>query len=72
MTKKIDLRKFDATLQHAATTLGKGFSCKTINRRIESGVWVQGIHWVNVGAGLRRQIRLNLEAIVDPSTWRKS
>lgn len=52
-------------LETAAVQLGKGFSLKSMMRRIESGEWQEGIHWFDcrrMGTS-RRRIRINLEAV---------
>lgn len=57
------------TLAEAARTLGRGFSRRSILRRIDSGEWVEGQHWIDdrrTGA-TNRQIKINLTAVMQ---WR--
>jgi hypothetical protein len=53
------------TVKKAADILGMGFSRSSIMRRIESGEWVEGVHWIDdrrQGA-LRRVIKINLSEV---------
>lgn len=53
------------TVKKAAEILGTGFSRSSIMRRIESGEWVEGSHWIDdrrMGA-LRRVIKINLSQV---------
>lgn len=53
------------TIDEAATLLGRGYSRSSIYRRIESGEWEEGVHWVDdrrTGAK-KRIIKINLAAI---------
>jgi hypothetical protein len=53
------------TVKKAAEILGTGFSRSSIMRRIESGEWVEGFHWIDdrrMGA-LRRVIKINLSEV---------
>lgn len=52
-------------IHQASRILGSGFSRSSIIRRIESGEWVEGIHWIDdrrQGA-LRRVIKINLSEV---------
>lgn len=54
------------TVREASQLLGRGYSRRSITRRIESGEWVEGKHWVDdrrVGA-TRRIIKINLNEIM--------
>jgi len=53
------------TLKQASEILGTGFSRSSIIRRIDSGEWVEGFHWIDdrrMGA-LRRVIKINLSEV---------
>jgi hypothetical protein len=57
------------TIEEASSRLGKGFSRRSIVRRIDSEEWVEGIHWIDdrrEGAAYR-QIKINLTAVQE---WR--
>jgi hypothetical protein len=53
------------TIEECHTKLGRGFSPRTILRRIESGEYKEGTHWVNVAsvASKKRIIKINMAAI---------
>lgn len=53
------------TIEAAATRLGKGYSRRSIFRRISSGDWVEGIHWIDdrQQGSANRLIKINLTAI---------
>lgn len=50
------------SIKEASQILGDGFSRSSILRRIESGEWVEGTHWVDDRrqGGQRRLIKINL------------
>lgn len=53
------------TLKEAAEVLGVGFSRSSLIRRIESGEWIEGVHWIDdrrQGA-MRRVIKINLSEV---------
>jgi hypothetical protein len=53
------------TVAEATTRLGKGYSRRSIFRRIHSGEWKEGEHWIDdrqVGSD-RRIIKINLTAV---------
>jgi hypothetical protein len=53
------------TIEQAYEALGKGYSRSSILRRIESGEWKEGIHWIDdrrAGA-LKRVIKVNLATV---------
>ncbi len=57
------------TLDAAAAQLGRGFSRRSILRRIDSGEWREGFEWIDdrrAGAA-NRQIKINLTAV---NEWR--
>lgn len=57
------------TIDEAAERLGKGYSRRSIFRRIQSGDWQEGIHWIDdrqVGSA-NRLIKINLTAV---QQWR--
>jgi hypothetical protein len=50
------------TIEEAHERLGKGYSRSSILRRIESGEWKEGVHWIDdrrTGT-LKRVIKVNL------------
>lgn len=53
------------TIEEAAERLGRGYSRSSVYRRIESGEWMEGVHWVNdCRAGAKKRIiKINLAAI---------
>lgn len=53
------------TIDEAHKLLGRGYSRRSILRRIESGEFVEGEHWVNDASphSKKRNIKINLEAI---------
>lgn len=55
------------TIEQASMHLGKGFSRRSILRRIDEGEWEEGIHWIDdrrVGS-TRRIIKINLTAVME-------
>jgi hypothetical protein len=62
--EKVEIQEL-VTVEEAYKILGRGFSRSAIYRRIDSGEWVEGKHWVDdrrVG-GQRRIIKVNLTEI---------
>ncbi|MGB7416232.1 MAG: hypothetical protein WA902_18665 [Thermosynechococcaceae cyanobacterium] len=53
------------TLGEASRQLGKGFSRSSMLRRIESGEWQEGTHWVDARrkGSVYRVIKINLTAV---------
>jgi hypothetical protein len=53
------------TIDEATQRLGKGYSRRSIFRRIESGEWVEGLHWIDDRPlnSSRRIIKINLTAV---------
>lgn len=52
-------------IEDAVIKLGKGYSRRAIIRRIDSGEWKEGVHWVDdrrVGSK-RRIIKINLNEV---------
>jgi hypothetical protein len=59
------------TIEEASDRLGKGYSRRSIFRRIQSGDWQEGIHWIDdrqVGSS-NRLIKINLTAV---QLWRST
>ncbi len=54
-----------ATIEEAHERLGKGYSRSSILRRIESGEWKEGFHWIDDRreGSLKRVVKINLEAV---------
>ncbi|MEO0375429.1 MAG: hypothetical protein AAF329_12555 [Cyanobacteria bacterium P01_A01_bin.17] len=54
------------TLGEASHQLGKGFSRSSMLRRIDSGEWQEGIHWVDARrkGSVYRIIKINLAAVL--------
>lgn len=52
-------------LDEASRRLGRGFSRSSILRRIDSGEWQEGIHWVDARRkdSVYRVIKINLAAV---------
>lgn len=52
-------------ISEASKRLGKGYSRRSIFRRIESGEWVEDLHWIDdcPQNSARRIIKINLTAI---------
>jgi hypothetical protein len=52
-------------INQAAQLLGSGYSRRSIFRRIESGEWQEGIHWIDDRRqdSDRRIIKINLTAV---------
>lgn len=52
-------------LDEASRRLGRGFSRSSILRRIDSGEWQEGIHWVDARrkGSVYRVIKINLAAV---------
>lgn len=59
------------TIEEATTRLGKGYSRRSIFRRISSGDWQEGIHWIDdrQQGSANRLIKVNLTAI---GQWRST
>lgn len=59
------------TIAEAADRLGKGYSRRSIFRRIQSGDWKEGTHWIDDRRqdSDRRIIKINLTAI---QIWRST
>lgn len=57
--------KYLVSVKEASQILGDGFSRSSILRRIESGEWVEGQHWVDDRrqGGQRRLIKINLTEV---------
>ncbi|MFH7029711.1 MAG: hypothetical protein ACHBN1_31210 [Heteroscytonema crispum UTEX LB 1556] len=55
------------TIEQASTRLGKGFSRSSIIRRISSGEWQEGIHWVDArrGGAANRIVKINITAVMN-------
>jgi hypothetical protein len=53
------------TIARAAAMLGKGYSYSSILRRIETGEWKEGIHWIDDSPlnARKRSIKINLTAV---------
>ena len=54
------------TIQQASERLGRGFSRSSITRRIDSGEWKEGIHWIDArrDGSINRIIKINLTAVL--------
>ncbi|MBD1821112.1 hypothetical protein H6F51_01065 [Cyanobacteria bacterium FACHB-DQ100] len=55
------------TIEQASMQLGRGFSRRSILRRIDADEWVEGIHWIDdrrVGS-TKRMIKINLTAVME-------
>jgi hypothetical protein len=59
------------TIGQTSQKLGKGFSRKSISRRIEAGDWVEGIHFIDDAPSYSklRSIKINLPAVIE---WRST
>lgn len=57
------------TLEEASKRLGKGFSRRSILRRIDSGEWQEGLHWIDDRreGSAYRLVKINITAIQE---WR--
>jgi len=55
------------SIDEATQQLGHGYSRRSILRRIDSGEWEEGFHWVDARrrGALRRVIKINLTAVRD-------
>jgi hypothetical protein len=55
------------TIEQASIRLGKGFSRSSIIRRISSGEWLEGVHWVDArrGGAANRIVKINITAVLD-------
>lgn len=53
------------TIAQATERLGKGYSRRSIFRRIRSGEWVEGLHWIDDRPrdSAKAIIKINLTAI---------
>lgn len=58
------------TIQEASNRLGKGFSRSSILRRISSGQWKEGLHWVDArrNDSMNRLIKINITAVLNGFT----
>jgi hypothetical protein len=58
-------------LTEASEKLGKGYSRRSIIRRIDSGEWLEGIHWIDDRrpSSKKRIIKINL---VEVEKWRNT
>ncbi|ABA24710.1 hypothetical protein Ava_D0045 [Trichormus variabilis ATCC 29413] len=58
---QVDLSQL-VTIAEASSQLGRGYSRRSIIRRIDSGEWKEGIHWVDDrrDGALKRIIKINL------------
>ncbi|HIK15387.1 MAG TPA: hypothetical protein IGS53_08920 [Leptolyngbyaceae cyanobacterium M33_DOE_097] len=55
------------TIEQASIRLGKGFSRRSILRRIDDGEWEEGIHWIDdrrIGSA-KRLIKINIAAVME-------
>jgi hypothetical protein len=59
------------TISQASEKLGKGFSYKSIQRRIAAGDWIEGIHFIDDAPSYSklRSIKINLPAVLE---WRST
>jgi hypothetical protein len=59
------------TIGQTAEKLGKGFSYKSIQRRIACGDWVEGYHFIDDAPSYSklRSIKINLPAVLE---WRST
>ncbi|NJP12681.1 MAG: hypothetical protein HC866_27125 [Leptolyngbyaceae cyanobacterium RU_5_1] len=57
------------SLEEASKRLGRGFSRRSMLRRIDSSEWQEGIHWIDDRrpGSSKRLIKINLTAV---SEWR--
>ena len=55
------------TIEQASNRLGKGFSRSSIIRRINSGEWQEGVHWIDArrGGSINRIIKINITAVLN-------
>jgi hypothetical protein len=55
------------TIEEASDRLGRGFSRSNILRRINSGEWEEGEHWIDCrrDGTFYRQIKVNLTAVFE-------
>lgn len=53
------------TIAEASQCLGKGYSRRSIQRRMRSGEWIEGIHWIDDRPrdSAKAIIKINLTAI---------
>jgi hypothetical protein len=53
------------TIAKATAILGKGYSYSSILRRIETGEWKEGVHWIDDStlSARKRSIKINLTAV---------
>ena len=61
-----DIREKDLIdIKEAPRILGRGYSRKSIDRRIKSGEFIEGIHWINDASinSKYRIIKMNVDAI---------
>ncbi len=59
------------TIGQTSQKLGKGFSRKSITRRIKAGDWVEGIHYIDDAPSYSKlkSIKINLPAVLE---WRST
>ncbi|MBW4674725.1 MAG: hypothetical protein KME52_12045 [Desmonostoc geniculatum HA4340-LM1] len=53
------------TIEEAHERLGRGYSRSSILRRIESGEWKEGVHWIDDRreGSSKRVIKINLQQV---------
>jgi hypothetical protein len=53
------------SIPEASKQLGKGYSRRSIFRRISSGEWIEGVHWIDDRSqnSARRIVKINLTAV---------
>lgn len=53
------------SIDYVASRLGRGYSRRSQLRRIESGEWIEGVHWIDDRrkGSQRRVIKINIKAI---------
>jgi hypothetical protein len=69
---KITIKPEDLlTIAQTHQKLGKGFSRKSIMRRIESGDWAEGVHYIDDARSdsRLRSIKINITAVQE---WRST
>lgn len=72
LKNKVTIKPEDLlTIAQTSEKLGKGFSRKSITRRIEAGDWVEGIHYIDDAPSYSklRSIKINLPAVLE---WRST
>ena len=65
--KTVDLKDIDAAVQILTERLGRGYSRASIWRRINSGDWKEGHHWVNHARqdARIRLVKINVAAVLE-------